>query len=378
MRWLSAALAVVLAATACTQSESAPPGRVADCARAGASDFDGDGRDDVAVGDPWTAGGAAYLLTAGRVVRLPSPKLGPRDGFGASLVMAKVNGDGCADLVIGAPYTRAGGVEAGAVHILYGGAAQPARRLTARKPVDGAAFGWSLAAYGDVIAIGAPREGAGAVHLARKGAIERTITQDTEGVPGNGDALDQFGSAVALGPMASGRTGLAIGTPYEQDDEGEVGAVTVVHDVAADKLKGTRLAPPGIDDGGLCEFGQNVAYVRGVGLAAGGADCGKVQFYGLDLRPSRTVKRPAATLRHEQVRLAASASGQVGALWPGPSPAIRLLGAKDTEVETKGIETARSLTFSGTSLVVGLHGAVAVVGQRPLKVSGQILARQVS
>ncbi|MFI6325466.1 VCBS repeat-containing protein [Nonomuraea sp. NPDC050556] len=328
-----AVLAIVLVTTACTQTTD-NPAKPADCAKASAHDFDGDGRDDVAIGDPWVAGGAVRLLTAGKVVKLPSPELGAHDGFGAALTFAKVDGDGCADLVVGAPYADVGGKEAGAVYILYGGAARPPQRITARQPKDGATFGWSLAAHGDVIAIGAPHENA--VHLARRGTVERTITQDTMGVPGDSDPLDQFGTEVALGPMASGKVALAVGAPYE----GEVGAVTVIDDVNADRLSGAMLTPPKIDDGGLCEFGQSLVHIEGVGLAVGGADCGKVQFYDLDLHPSRTVARPRNAPKFEPVRLA-STNGQAAALWPGPSPTLRLLGKGDL----KASETARSVTF---------------------------------
>lgn len=346
-----ALLAALLVTTACTQNADKPAR--ADCTKASAHDFDGDGRDDVAIGDPWQAGGAVRLLTAGKVIKLPSPELGAHDGFGAALTFTQVDGDGCADLVIGAPYTDVDGKEAGAVYLLYGGATgKPMTRLTARQPKDGATFGWSLAAYGDVIAIGAPHENA--VHLARRGMVERTITQDTMGVPGDSDPLDQFGTEVALGPMASGKVALAVGAPYEGDDEDEVGAVTVIDDVSADRLSGARLTPPKIDDGGLCAFGQSLVYVEGIGLAAGGADCGKVQFYDLDLRPSRTVARPRNSPEHEPVRLAAS-KGSTAALWPGPSPTLRLLGAEDAEDrDLKGSETARSVTFlDGRPITMG-------------------------
>ncbi|WP_345390362.1 integrin alpha [Nonomuraea salmonea] len=102
---------------------------VADTAAcAGAADFDGDGVDDVVVGDPFgdEQKGAVHVLSAGKVVPVAVPGPAKGDGFGWSVRLAQVNGDACADLVVGAPYADVDGVEdAGAAYVIFGGQAAP-------------------------------------------------------------------------------------------------------------------------------------------------------------------------------------------------------------------------------------------------------------
>ncbi|MEU8039092.1 FG-GAP-like repeat-containing protein [Streptosporangium sp. NPDC049078] len=243
-----------------TGSAAASP---ADCAGAGVSDFDGDGLEDVAVGDPFAnpgglaGAGAAHVLfgrgESGKVVTVPETKAG--DGFGWSVRLAKIDGDGCADLLVGAPYADVAGVEdAGAVYVVYGGPGGRTVRLVAPKPEADAHFGWSLTSGGTMVAVGAPHEDAdgtadsGAVYLFDTATLGtgRRISQETEGVTGNGEVGDMFGWSLAIGRLggAADEPDLAVGVPYENDDgagrqvdagKRDSGSITVIYDVREPK-----------------------------------------------------------------------------------------------------------------------------------------------
>ncbi|AWS41667.1 hypothetical protein DKM19_10195 [Streptosporangium sp. 'caverna'] len=341
-----------------------------DCAKASARDFDGDGRDDIAIGYVGPVG-RVHVLSADKVITIPTPPGNRSKGFGWSVTMAKVNDDDCIDVIVGAPgHTVAGKTQAGAVYILYGGAAAPPGKLVSLRPEEDANFGDSVTAYGDLIAIGAPNEQpGGAVYLARKGSVIRRITQETSGVPGTSEPNDHFGGHLALGPLARGGVGLMIGAtdeyqdgPGRQDNDSldePFGAVTVLHEVTAAKLTGVRLPLPKDKDGKPCGgFGRSLAYVPHAGPAALAEGCSLLQFYDFDLNPTRTVTIPATAW---DGALAASTDGQVAVLWSDHNdPTLLFLSpkdpAKDRRISGDYLRNAiqDGITFSGTRLVVGL------------------------
>ncbi|ETK30986.1 hypothetical protein MPTA5024_37365 [Microbispora sp. ATCC PTA-5024] len=200
------------------------------------------------------------------------------------LARADIDGDGCEDLVVGSPHVDAfrqpgapaigaGPGDDGLVQILWGGPGDsPGVRDTTVLPAPEAGrrghFGWSVAAAKGLVAVGAPHEDApgaadsGAVYLFRLSGREvrdapRRITQDSPGVPGNGEAGDAFGWSLALAELG-GLTGvpeLVVGAPYEDDDgagrqqDGQgvphAGAVTLLADVTtAGPTRGWRLSGP--------------------------------------------------------------------------------------------------------------------------------------
>ncbi len=154
------------------------------------ADLNGDGWADFVGGAP-TAGLLASLR--GRVSvflggpgadELPDVVMpGEADGdrLGSSLAYAgDLNGDGFADLVVGAPYNDAGGDAAdnvGRVYVFFGGAAPdslPDLVLTGEAPGD--LFGWAVAGAGDVdgdgrddLLVGAPFSDAGGAAGADRG-----------------------------------------------------------------------------------------------------------------------------------------------------------------------------------------------------------------
>jgi hypothetical protein len=181
------------------------------------------------------------------------------DGFASALAAGDFDGDRRDDLAIGTPMDSVDGRRAaGAVNVLYG---SPSGVRAARdqlwtldtpgiKGLAGAnfRFGWTLAAGElsgngrDDLAIGLPggtisgqREaGAVTVLYGRRGGLSANDdlwSQDARGINGQAGARDNFGSALAIGDFDRDRIGdLAISAPL--DDGGGVpnaGAVNVIY-----------------------------------------------------------------------------------------------------------------------------------------------------
>ncbi|ROO89772.1 VCBS repeat protein [Actinocorallia herbida] len=260
-RVIGAAAGAVLAAASLVLLS--PAAQADDCDSSSLSDFDGDGHEDLVIGDP--GAGVGYAAGAGQVtvvygdgdlgkgeqafLTAKEPQAGA--GFGHALATGHLDADGCLDLVVGAPWADGG---AGAAEVFYGSpdGLKPGRIL---KP-EGASrtFGSSVAvraAHGShpaTIAIGAPYEdvgglaSAGAVHLysvTDRGTdpTARLITQDDEQAEGVAEAGDLFGWAVALGAIMGDRDApdLIVSEPGEDVDGQAVdaGSFSVVEDVTA-------------------------------------------------------------------------------------------------------------------------------------------------
>ncbi|MDM7830886.1 hypothetical protein [Cellulomonas edaphi] len=162
-----------------------------------AGDFDGDGYDDLAIGDAddsvdgrqahegagavWIVPGSAAGLQLARSRRVTQDSAGVpgkaerADWFGFSVAAGDVDADGYDDLAVGAPNESVGRLAgAGAVTVLLGG----------------------------------PRG------LSGRGA--RTITQNTAGLPGAAERGDEFGWSVAIGRVGKDRfADVVIGAPRE-------------------------------------------------------------------------------------------------------------------------------------------------------------------
>ncbi|WP_433435296.1 integrin alpha [Nonomuraea sp. CA-141351] len=340
-----------------------------DCSRASARDVDGDGRDDIAV----LSDEGVYLLSAGKIVPLPAPEEARHDL--STLVLAHVNDDKCADVVVGAPRNDP---SPGSVYIYYGGDLRRPTRLDSPQPQEGGSFGYALAAYGDLVAIGAPGEAksrAGAVHLMRGGAILRTITQDSPGVPGNSEPLDEFGSALALGPMAGGQVSLAVAAEQERNDgpgrqsrkseEGE-GAVTVVHDLLSAHLSGARLKVPKIRQP-IGSFGEKLVSAPGRGLVASawGDDYGQthLQFFDDELTRGRTVRLPSGTPLDSHDAVAMAPDGRVAFVIEVDPPFKVKIFSPSGPKNDRAIplpknwrrDDGNALAFSGNRLVLGRY-----------------------
>jgi hypothetical protein len=229
------------------------------------------------------------------------------EAFGSALAAGDFDGDGIADLAIGAPASSAGGTNAGAVYVLYGSTAGLIARTDRRQiwsqqitvlggvAESGDRFGASLAA-GDFdgngyidLAVGVPGEGilsvtsVGAINLiygSRKGLSETAtaarksfFTQKIctiDSCVGVGDAIeenDNFGHSLAAGDFNGDHVAdLAVGVPYESvGTVARAGAVNVIYGSALGLIeKGNQVwhqDSPGILD--QCElqdlFGWSLA-----------------------------------------------------------------------------------------------------------------------
>ncbi len=261
------------------------PPQTDECPSGYPSDFNADGRADMAVADPEAS--VAGQSRAGRVVvlygdadgrigegerRLISQGSGtvgddpePGDRFGSALSIADLDCDGFSDLVVGSPYEDAGAVvDAGLTQIVWGsatglGTTRASRDLTRAAfgaPVEaGDLFGYAVDTQEDwidgatgapnayVLAVGAPgsrvngRDAAGWVGVEAPVDGDNTsfsIDQDTADVAGRAEAGDRFGAAVAVGQFrgAAGTIDVAVGSPGE--DLGtlrDAGSVTIVTDL---------------------------------------------------------------------------------------------------------------------------------------------------
>jgi hypothetical protein len=224
-------------------------------------DFDGDDRDDLAIGAPYEEGGKVHILygsapglavTGSELWSQDSPGVPDTsedsDHFGRSLAAGDFDDDGVDDLAIGVPFedvdTPAGEVSnAGAVVVLRGsatGMAAASYWTQERVDVPGVAtanadFGIGLAA-GDFARDGAldfavgiagqdvghgPREGMVIVLHGHHGVSLTAIPdemwrQGFGGLGGNGEQGDEFGRELGIGDFdGNGFDDLAIGAPRE-------------------------------------------------------------------------------------------------------------------------------------------------------------------
>ncbi|HWB20930.1 MAG TPA: hypothetical protein VG711_11565 [Phycisphaerales bacterium] len=220
-----------------------------------AGDFNGDGRDDLAIsarnvdiGHPrhpelHILYGSANGLTASHDQRFQQVDLDPTTAtddlnFGTVMAVGDFNRDGKDDLALGSP-NRVDGVAVGAVYVMYGtsNGLKTNNVQLIEQGVDGVdgvpeandGFGATLAAGDfngdgrDDLAITVPNDGdAGIVQVlyGRSGGLrsndQQTWSQDTPGIRDASEPGEAFGFAMAVGDFnKDGKDDLAISTPNE-------------------------------------------------------------------------------------------------------------------------------------------------------------------
>jgi hypothetical protein len=142
----------------------------------------------------------------------------PGDGFGYSLAMSG------GTLVVGAPAHDARGTDSGAAYVFVLGASATwveTQKLIPAELLTGDAFGWSVAIEGDLLVVGAPGDrrvnGLPAPDADERGAayVYRLVNglwvQDARLQPGELEAGDRFGHAVAVGDGS-----VFVGAPFAE------------------------------------------------------------------------------------------------------------------------------------------------------------------
>ncbi|QLE75279.1 esterase [Streptomyces rectiverticillatus] len=225
-------------------------------------DFNGDGIEDIAIGDPKATvsgnaeagavrvvyGGGKGSIQLDQSLSFVPGAAEAGDRFGQSLATVDYDQDGYTDLVVGVPYEDAGSVaDAGMVSVVYGSAGGLGKGRAAEDFVQGQGngalkasanekgdmLGYSLAAgqtrEGDpFIVIGDPGEAIGAKEdagnvLYVRGGTNVSLTQEA-GMSGGLEAGDKVGSSVA-----ADANNIAIGAPGEDIDKAtDAGAVWVL------------------------------------------------------------------------------------------------------------------------------------------------------
>ena len=264
-------------------------------------DVDGDGSSDLVVGLPGSGNGTGEIdlrLTTAPSKTLTQEKSGlgsgaQGDAFGAAVVLADLNDDGCSDIIVGAPGANRG---AGRVYVILG--AEDGFQTTDGQTLAGGAaagdrFGSSLAIAPNLdrsgfdLWIGSPLDNVGSatdagsvVHYSTTNSggnlnfsLVQTITQNSSLVPGSAEANDQFGAALSATPR-----GVLVGNRLEDVGSAkDAGTITLLastdNDAQFDKAFGWSQASSGVPGNAESgdHFGAAVGFF-GEHLAAGVPD----------------------------------------------------------------------------------------------------------
>ncbi len=255
---------------------------------AGVGDIDGDGHDDFAAGADGeaTSSGSVYVyfgsptgLDASTEQKLSGSTVREGDGFGSTMSAAgDVNGDGHADLLVGA-YGSDGpaGKDRGAVYVYLGGASgldvATEQRLAASDAENYDLFGFAVAGAGDLdgdgfddVAIGAFGEDSlgndsGAVYVFYGSASGIDPTTEQRLTASDGGDYAAFGDAVSgrVDLDGDGFDDLVVGAPGDDEAGSYGGAVYVFYGSATGVDAATEQKLIASDVGGYDSFADAVA-----------------------------------------------------------------------------------------------------------------------
>ncbi len=285
-----------------TYDPGTSPGRLGSAVAAGV-DWDRDGAPDLFAGAPFAADGALAIRSGGVGAGELRAGITAFEQFGAAVANAgDLNGDGFDDLAVGAPSCAAAGPEAGRVYVFFGGPASdggPDRVIEGRRARE--LFGAAVAAAGDLngdghadLVVGAPGSGGdGRAYVFYGGPAfdaipDRTLTAGIPGpfglvVSGAGDVNgDGAGDLLVSGPPVPGGTGssalhLFLGgagvKPWDrrvlegrEPGDGFGSALTALGDLDGDGFDDFAVGVPFADAPGAADAGAVEVFFGGVAI----------------------------------------------------------------------------------------------------------------
>ncbi len=219
-----------------------------------AGDVNGDGYADVIVGAPFYGNGqnweGASFVFYGSALGLSSQVNWSAESDQASAYFGRavsaagdVNGDGYGDIIIGAPYFDNGQTDEGRAFVYYGSASTPSAAINWNVEGDGAGanLGYSVSAAGDVngdgfadVIVGAPyydhgKQLQGAAFVYHGSASGLSATADWQAEGGMVDAELGYSVAAAGDVNGDGYGDVIIGAPHYTDGESYEGAAFVYY-----------------------------------------------------------------------------------------------------------------------------------------------------
>ncbi len=219
------------------------------------------------------------------------------------------NGDSIPDLVVAAPAGQSGSVPPGKVYLYLGGSdfgRSPASILSAGETSDG--FGEALSLEKDIngdgladLIVGAPRSRKAGATAGRAyvwfGKSTGTPDKNPDIEIKLGTTNDLFGSAIAVGDLnADGQADLAIGAPHDKSGGNWVGSVFIFHGGTGLKLSAATQIISGEGTAFQDEYARSLAIVPDLNadkadellvgapqVSVGGQQLGRVYlYYGAD------------------------------------------------------------------------------------------------